>query len=127
MIIFYPGADLESCPPVTVALSCQEYESYLTFEGPVYERYRHLCWSEGAVRVKDEADRERWVEARNRWLDADELLHLRDMWGNLKTTFAQRQECERIMEEAEREMEALEIREEIAGTTGSLSSAWGRS
>ncbi len=112
-MIFVDATDLSDLPARTVLLPIEKYEEYLTFQGPVYERYRHYLFGHSFLHFTDEGACERWLAARNRYNEAEDELNYRDIHGQLRCSFQRRDECEVIMQEAAEEMDACAVSEKM--------------
>jgi hypothetical protein len=87
-------------------VSIDEYKEYLTFQGPVYEQYRHYIWGGCFLHFANKEACERWLAARNRFSSAFDERNYRDIHGELNCSFQRRDECDLIMQEAVEEMDA---------------------
>jgi hypothetical protein len=111
IMIFIEATDLSSVPSCSVLLSIEQYKEYLTFQGPVYERYRQHVFGHTFLHFADEDARQRWLAACNRYNEASDELNYRDMYGQLNCSFQRRDEYEVIMQEAAEEMDACAVTE----------------
>ena len=112
MMIFIEATDLSSVPSCSVLVPIEQYKEYLTFQGPVYERYRQHVFGHAFLHFADEDARQRWLAACNRYNEASDELDYRDMHGQLNCSFQRRDELTLIMQEASEEMEACVVHEE---------------
>lgn len=110
-MIFVEATDLSSLPARSVLLPIEKYEEYLTFQGPMYERYHHYTFGHAFLHFTDEGTRERWLTACNRYYEASDELEYRDIHGQLRCSFQRRDECKAIMQEAIEEMEDCAVAE----------------
>lgn len=110
-MIFIAATECFFAPTCTVLLSIEEYIEYLDFQGPIYERYRQHSFGGSFLHFTDEAVREQWLVACNRFNEADDELNYRDMWGERHCSLQRRDELEAIMQEAVKEMDACAVYE----------------